>query len=489
MLKGPVRFLPGLLSAKSGKRNENRGSNNDTTGTAPNDVNIHGNKAVLRLPHSVSQPRTSHPQPQPPKQKLSTTLAHIHRQQLLHEQQQQQLSQNAAHALYTGRRQDRMNHHLHDDDDDSTSSNAAEGYALEFDCGESVSSLNDSCFGGASVTGGYNIYPSTTMAEPNVTEQQQQSPMKQATSLVVGVVPSISGMSVSDHPSFDTEDISYFVHDVERPPMLSPLPLTHTNSNSIELVEENSLINAKDGRLRTMKPILTGTLSPKQKRHRSVRRNPPNNHTSTVLLVPSSTALTTSDSTGNGNHHPSNCSGNTVRSSAVQQPQKDTPSLMISTTSSESHHESQIVEMIAPNTTSTSTTTDTFNKQRTPLASSTSLCGKCHYYPPWLQRVPFWLKVLLFIGWILLLVAIIIAIIGGIVSSVHRNNSSNENNSASLNDYNNHHVYNDTITTDPTSNIFIEPNSTITMVSPTITPSVAPSNHRPKADKTNLRFR
>lgn len=475
-----MRFLPGLLSSKSGKRNENRGSNNDATGTAPSDTNIHGNKAVLRMPYS-SQPRTSHPQPQPPKQKLSTTLAHIHRQQLLHEQQQQQLSQNAAHALYTGRRQDRINHHMRDDDDDdSTTSNAAEGYALEFDCGESVSSLNDSCFGGASVTGGYNIYPSTTITEPNVNEQQQ-SPMKLATSLVVGVVPSISGMSVSDHPSFDTEDISYFVHDVEQPPMLSPLPLTHTNSNHIELLEENSLINAKDGRLRTMKPILTGTLSPKQKRHRSVRRNPPNKP-STLLLVPSSTTLTTSESTGNGNHNPSNSTtgSNIVRSFAVQ-PQKDTPSLMISTTSSESRHESQILEMIAPNTTSTSTTTDTFNKH----ASSSPICCKCHYYPPWLQRVPFWLKVLLFIGWILLLVAIIIAIIGGIVSSVHRNNNSNENNSASLNDYNHHHVYNDTITTDPTSNIFIQPNSTITVVSPTISPTVAPSIRRPKADKTN----
>ena len=467
MMKGPGRFLPGWLSSSARNDNDHDHSKPGSTGGTSH---VHGNKAVLRLPYSSSSasasPPPPHHRPSSKPQKLSTTLAQIHRQQLIHEQQQQQLSHNAAHALYTGRRQDYINHHHQndDDDDDSTSSNLPNvGYALEFDCGESVSSLNDSCFGGASVTGGYNIYSSTA----NSAGQQpppQSSPMKQATSLAVGVVPSISVLSVSDHPSFDTEDISYFVHDVEQPPIVSPLP-PHTHTNNSNEVEENSLINAKNGRLRTMMPILTGTLSPKQKRSRWMTgSHPPPN----------------SDRTGrNGNHHP------TVRSSSVvlTQPQKEhtataassTKSWMISTTSSEqSHHEHPIMERtIPPNTTTTSTntmmTTTTHHKER------------C--YPSWLQRVPLWLKVLLCIGWMLLLLAIVMAIIGGIVSSVHNNNNNNNQSSASLYD-NNHPLVNDTIDPKASNVFFVPPNATttVTPIVTTIPPTMSPTIRHPKQE-------
>ena len=475
MMKEPGRFLPGWLSssARNGKRNDkdhDHSKPNDTAGSTGGTSNVHGKKAVLRLPYSSSSTSASppHHRPSSKPQKLSATLAQIHRQQLIHEQhpQQQQLSHNAAHALYTGRRQDYINHHHQndDDDDDSTSSNLPNvGYALEFDCGESVSSLNDSCFGGASVTGGYNIYSSTA----NSAGQQpppQSSPMKQATSLAVGVVPSISVLSVSDHPSFDTEDISYFVHDVEQPPIVSPLP-PHTHTNNSNEVEENSLINAKNGRLRTMMPILTGTLSPKQKRSRWMTgSHPPPN----------------SDRTGrNGNHHP------TVRSSSVvlTQPQKEhtataassTKSWMISTTSSEqSHHEHPIMERtIPPNTTTTSTntmmTTTTHHKER------------C--YPSWLQRVPLWLKVLLCIGWMLLLLAIVTAIIGGIVSSVHNNNNNKNQSSASLYD-NNHPLVNDTIDPKASNVFFVPPNATttVTPIVTTIPPTMSPTIRHPKQE-------
>jgi hypothetical protein len=476
MPKGSVRFLPNLLSSRSGKQNDHHGSKDATK-----EANTHGKDAVLRLPYSSQAPQRNHSTSQP-KQKLSATLAQLHRQQLRHEAPPH-LSQNAAHALYTGRRQDRVNRDVkynddvNDDEESTCSSNAPGGYALEFDCGESVSSLNDSCFGGASVTGGYNIYPASTTTMRKVTEPQVQyeSPMKQATSLVVGKVPSICGLSVSDHPSFDTEDISYYVHDVEQPPMLSPLPLTQSdNSNE---VEENSLINAKDGRLRTMMPILTGTLSPKQKRGRSFQRG-----NSSAKCRDSATVENGKDHT-----HTTNTTSAAVQAASILPRKVDTTSsLMISTTSSETHHESQIVEMIAPQTTSNTTTTST---------SSTSRNNKRRFtcYPLWLQRVPFWMKVSLYVGWVLLLLAIIVAIVGGIVSSIHQKNI-NDSSAASL--YDDHvkpNIYNDTITADPTwnndNNIFREPNTTddtIVAAHPTVAPSISPSSiRRPKPNKNN----
>jgi hypothetical protein len=158
---------------------------------------------------------------------------------------------------------------------------------------------------------------------------------------------------------------------------------------------------------------------------------------------------------------------------------------MISTTSSETHHESQIVEMIAPQTTSNTTTTST---------STTSRNNKRRFtcYPLWLQKVPFWMKVSLYVGWVLLLLAIIVAIVGGIVSSIHQKNI-NDSSAASL--YDDHfkpNIQNDTITADPTwsndNNIFREPNTTADSIEahPTVAPSISPSSiRRPKPNKNN----
>lgn len=84
------------------------------------------------------------------------------------------------------------------------SSNAAQmlgfpGYALELesDCA-SVSSMNDSCFGGASVTGGYS------------SRRFSKSPLKQAKSLVVGVIPGASPDAPADLLGAMLDDCSDF---------------------------------------------------------------------------------------------------------------------------------------------------------------------------------------------------------------------------------------------------------------------------------------
>ena len=398
MWKGGI--LPGRWLGSSTLSSSSRGETKDDRITPPNDSNIRGSagnkcktvRSVTRRPQLSSQ----RPHPRGPRHgTTATTLANKIRPPPLHHHHHRgggggppqlppQLSNNAAHALYTGRRHD-------DYDDDDDSGNEKGEYALEFDCEESVSSLNDSCFGGASVTGGYNIY---STEEPP--EELIGSPiMKQATSLAVGRVPSTMCLpSVSDHPSFDTEDLSYFVHDVEQPTILPPV---HNNNieDCIEVECENSLINAKDGRLRTMMPILTGTLSPKPKRRSDIA-------TSTNHLLQ-------------------------VRSlNPPNPPKEDATSVIISTTSSESHHGSQVIKAMAslPHTATTTTTPSSSQHDQQGRTNETSnSCGTRHCL--WYRRVPFWWKVLLIAGWMLLIMALLMALIGGIVAlKKNRNNKS-----------------------------------------------------------------
>jgi hypothetical protein len=277
---------------------------------------------------------------------LGVSLAHLNRPKKV-------LSNNAAHALYGGRRRS--------EDDDEEVGEEAVGYALELysDCGESVSSLNDSCFGGASVTGGYNL-PSSPA--------KTASPMKQATSLVVGVVPTIT--SVSDFPSFDTEDVSVHM-DLEQavPPASAPSG--------------------------TMIPI-TGSLNIRRK-----DRSPRNVIVSTAKMT-----------------------------SILDLPKPSSPikilpptesEVEISVTSNESFPgEDDFKPMTTPITDPSRDTTPSTTAADPPSAKESPKRSGC---PICVQRAPLWLKIMLLTGVSLLLVAAILVVLG-LILEFHSSNAS-----------------------------------------------------------------
>jgi hypothetical protein len=291
---------------------------------------------------------TSHPRQRQQQLPLSASLAQLNRQK----HNSKLLSDNAAQVLYGSRR--------NNDEDDDTEGDGGNvnGYALELysDCGESVSSLNDSCFGGASVTGGYNLPGSV-------------SPLKHATSLAVGIVPTLT-MSVSDFPSFDTEDVSVVV-DVEQPKQMSH--------------------NTKDAHLLgTMMPI-TGTVRIKRKKD-------------IVTMERTKTFEDSNASEKNFSHKEKARTGSSYQVRPPVEPE------ILSVTSNESHPCDEIKQVVtAAVTSSTATSTDS------PLRSKRYIDGCC-WFPICLQNAPVWLKLVLLMGLLLLFIASILTILGLIMA-------------------------------------------------------------------------
>lgn len=335
----------------------------------------------------------SHPAP------LGLSLSQLNRKK-----QQKVLSNNAVHALYGGRRSD----------DDDASEGGAEGYALELysDCGESVSSLNDSCFGGASVTGGYNIHSSPL-------KEAMTSPLKQATSLVVGVVPSLA---VSDFPSFDTEDVSVLV-DLEQPP------------------------STQNG---TMIPI-TGSLNIKRKGRSSAREAGTAKMASILDIA-----------------KPSGSPAKLLQPTDFE--------VEVSVTSNESF---PCDDDFVPNKPTTITDTSQVDSGKTdvPVANK----SKRTWLPICLQRAPFWLKILLLMGILLLLIATILVVLGLVLEFNSEKNQGADVSASS-------HASNLSPTTAPTTmtlpeDIFSRPR---TPTSPD-TPSPTPSPTRKGRAKTEVK--
>jgi hypothetical protein len=281
---------------------------------------------------------------------LGVSLAHLNRPKKV-------LSNNAVHALYGGRRRS-------EEDDDEVGEDE-EGYALELysDCGESVSSLNDSCFGGASVTGGYNL-PRTS----SPTKEATPSPLKQATSLVVGVVPTLA---VSDYPSFDTEDVSVRV-DLEQ-----AVPSPSAPSGAMIPITGSLNIKRKDRSRNAISTAKMGSILDIPK---------PSSSASPIKILPPT-------------------------ESEVE----------VSVTSNESFPCDEDFKPIAITTTNPSrnTTTSTTDPPAPDESKKRSWCPMC------VQRAPLWLKILLLMGVLLLLVATILVVLGLILE--FHSSDSNQN--------------------------------------------------------------
>jgi hypothetical protein len=500
MLKGSGRLmLPNFFVSRGSGKREN--DNPTTNHHYPNDRQ--------HTTNHTSSTTSGNARVKVKKATLGATLAQIHREQ--QQQQKNKLSQNAAFALYAGRRRE-DDENDDDDEDDNALTGRDHGYALELDDydNESVSSLNDSCFGGASVTGGYNVYSSTT-------DLTMRSPMKQAMSLAVGVVPTLTDINntTPSVASSTTDDVSYLIHDIERPSVQQlfppPPPLHETQQQQQQQIDEedNSMFNHKNGRLRTMIPILKGTISPKkQKRKTQQHRRAPdanesntNNNTTKKILVddptklciiPSSTTTTESTINRSGSNHKVSISSSSTTPASIN---------LNSITSCESYTE--------PNPT-TSTTYSTTEHPIVEMNGSPKVLGthtnnipqhrtsKCrrfykacisHCYPFWLQRAPKWIQMIVLLCWIVVLLMVLIAITGGIVSVVRSQQAkhqSDDNNDPSSVVWDPNHNSNDTIrvavppSNPPTTVTEDPPSSSSSTFVPAPVPTTNTNNNRPE---------
>jgi hypothetical protein len=525
MMKGNIRFLPNLLS---------RG-HHDVTGGGGGGIGNNRNDPSNKnrsLPTKQQQLARSKPN-------LSNTLTQLQRKQNQHPHQQlpQQnklLSHNAAHVLYTGRRHD---YDDNDENESNNSSNDGDGYAIEVysNCDESVSSLNDSCMDGASVTGGYNVHhndndnnilPSTTLDQQqpqlyNINHHHQPTTLllNHATSLVVGIVPmTLSTTTTSNNNSIatpswmtrtqpsnnhnnndplysnnnnisfdETEETSYRI-DIEQPKLqqqqyvqqsLLQVPyIEEYNNQQANIVDDTSLLNKIDGRLRTIVPLITGTCSPKKKKKKQQSKR---STTTTISNQEKQQGVTKT------HNHTSIVQSSTTMTSTA-------------TNSTCSNHKGVggiggVLPTIETTSVTSHTTLPPENSSRTERNHRQSSTDVDHKQLPEQQqqhqeeRLPKRFKILFILGCMLLFISILIAIIGLLVT--HQSNQHHEKQlaSSSLNQNNiNANTINDTIppyNSSNASNIFNDeassPSTTTTRI-PDVVPTASPSTTKLKGN-------